>query len=180
MEKYAYLIMAHDHFAQLGNMLSCLGNERVDIFLHIDKKSKLEERKLKEYVFKSKLYFTKRISVSWGGYSQIKAEIILLEEATSGEHYVHFHLLTGLDFPLKKQTDILDFYDDQKEKNFISFEIIGTIDAVCFSDRPIYFYPSIIYDGKGIKGKNPKTTFIAYGTETRKSRLANDDEKLLA
>jgi rhamnosyltransferase len=36
------------------------------------------------------------------------------------------------------------------------------------------------YDGKGIRGRNPKTTFIAYGAETRPSRLADDDEKLLA
>lgn len=35
------------------------------------------------------------------------------------------------------------------------------------------------YDGKGIKGRNPKTTFIAYGAETRKSKLAADDQKLL-
>lgn len=30
------------------------------------------------------------------------------------------------------------------------------------------------YDGKGIGGSNPKTTFIAYGAETRKSRLPDD------
>jgi rhamnosyltransferase len=35
------------------------------------------------------------------------------------------------------------------------------------------------YDGKGIKGRDPKTTFIAYGAETRKSVLADDDPKLL-
>ncbi len=35
------------------------------------------------------------------------------------------------------------------------------------------------YDGKGIGGRNPKTTFIAYGAETRKSLLTDDDEKLL-
>lgn len=35
------------------------------------------------------------------------------------------------------------------------------------------------YDGKGIKGENPKTTFIAYGAETRKSTLANNDDRLL-
>ncbi|HFX3738986.1 TPA: beta 1-4 rhamnosyltransferase Cps2T [Enterococcus faecium] len=33
------------------------------------------------------------------------------------------------------------------------------------------------YDGCGIKGKNPKTTFIAYGAETRKSKLTDDDSK---
>lgn len=35
------------------------------------------------------------------------------------------------------------------------------------------------YDGKGIKGADPKTTFIPYGAETRKSSLADDDPKLL-
>lgn len=35
------------------------------------------------------------------------------------------------------------------------------------------------YDGKGIKGRDPKTTFIAYGAETRPSKLADDDAKLL-
>lgn len=35
------------------------------------------------------------------------------------------------------------------------------------------------YDGKGIKGTDPKTTFIAYGAETRKSKLADDDKRLL-
>ena len=33
------------------------------------------------------------------------------------------------------------------------------------------------YDGKGIGGANPKTTYIAYGAETRKSQLADDDKK---
>jgi len=32
------------------------------------------------------------------------------------------------------------------------------------------------YDGKGINRRNPKTTFIAYGAETRKSILTDDDE----
>lgn len=35
------------------------------------------------------------------------------------------------------------------------------------------------YDGKGIKGRNPKTTFIAYGADLTPSKLADDDEKLL-
>ena len=35
------------------------------------------------------------------------------------------------------------------------------------------------YDGKGIDGRDPKTTFIAYGAETRKSVLADDDVKLV-
>ncbi len=35
------------------------------------------------------------------------------------------------------------------------------------------------YDGKGIGGRNPQTTFIAYGAETRESKLTDNDPKLL-
>ena len=34
------------------------------------------------------------------------------------------------------------------------------------------------YDHKGIKGRNPKTTFIAYGADLTLSKLADDDVKL--
>ncbi len=35
------------------------------------------------------------------------------------------------------------------------------------------------YDGKGINGRNPDTTFIAYGADLTSSKLADDNEKLL-
>lgn len=49
--------------------------------------------------------------------------------------------------------------------------------AICDSVN-IEKYIHKCYDGKGIKGNDPKTTFIAYGAETRKSALADDDRKL--
>lgn len=36
------------------------------------------------------------------------------------------------------------------------------------------------YDGKGIKGRNPETTFIAYGADLTLSELADNDEKLVS
>ena len=36
------------------------------------------------------------------------------------------------------------------------------------------------YDGKGIGGRNPKTTFIAYGADLTLSKLADDDVKLVS
>ena len=35
------------------------------------------------------------------------------------------------------------------------------------------------YDGKGIHGRNPKTTYIAYGADITPSKLKDDDSKLL-
>lgn len=50
--------------------------------------------------------------------------------------------------------------------------------AICDSMN-IEKYIHECYDGKGIKGRNPKTTFIAYGADLTLSKLADDDEKLM-
>ena len=52
-------------------------------------------------------------------------------------------------------------------------------DLVICDSVTIEKYIHECYDRKGIDGRNPKTTFIAYGAETRKSTLADDDPKLL-
>ena len=39
MERHAYLIMAHNHFDFLKELLGCLDDNRNDIYLHIDKKA---------------------------------------------------------------------------------------------------------------------------------------------
>ena len=45
--------------------------------------------------------------------------------------------------------------------------------AICDSIN-IEKYIHECYDGKGVKGSNPKTIFIAYGADTRNSELADD------
>lgn len=49
--------------------------------------------------------------------------------------------------------------------------------AICDSVN-IEKYIHECYDGKGIKGRNPKTTFIAYGADLSLSELTDDNEKL--
>lgn len=48
--------------------------------------------------------------------------------------------------------------------------------AICDSVN-IEKYIHDCYDTKGVRGANPKTTFIAYGAETRKSMLPDDDQR---
>lgn len=50
--------------------------------------------------------------------------------------------------------------------------------AICDSIN-IEKYIHESYDGKGINRRNPNTTYIAYGAETRKSKLADDDPIVL-
>ncbi|MBS5702949.1 MAG: DUF1972 domain-containing protein [Butyricicoccus pullicaecorum] len=51
--------------------------------------------------------------------------------------------------------------------------------AICDSVN-IEKYIHECYDGKGIHGGNPRTTFIAYGADTRASTLTDDDKKYLS
>lgn len=52
-------------------------------------------------------------------------------------------------------------------------------DLVICDSVNIEKYIHASYDGKGIKGQNPKTTFIAYGADLTLSKLADDDDKLV-
>ena len=52
-------------------------------------------------------------------------------------------------------------------------------DLVICDSVTIEKYIHECYDGKGIKGRNPETTFIAYGAETRESKLSDDAPELL-
>ena len=53
-------------------------------------------------------------------------------------------------------------------------------DLVVCDSKNIEKYIHECYDHKGIDGRNPVTTYIAYGAETRKSRLPDDDQKLIS
>lgn len=119
--KFAYLIMAHERFDVLKELLKDLDDGRNDIFLHIDKKVKqvpIEE--LKGCVQNANLIFVKRIKVYWGHCSQIQCVLNLLDEACNFAFHDYYHLLVGVEFPIVSQNQIFDFF----EKNY-GYEYIG-------------------------------------------------------
>lgn len=116
--KHAYLIIANDDFACLELLLKQIDDERNDIFLHIDRKTK-EKCNVDEWVKKSSVYFVNRFSVSWGGWSLIRAEIELLKASTQRNHYEYYHLLSGRDILLKSQDAIHEFFARNGGKQFI-------------------------------------------------------------
>ncbi len=54
--------------------------------------------------------------------SQIKAEMILLEKATSMGKYQHYHLLSGQDLPIKPQSYIKNFFESHPDTEFVAFD----------------------------------------------------------
>ena len=123
MGKHAYLIIAHNHFEQLNRLLYVLDDERNDIFLHIDKKvadSALDS--ITKSLQHSQVYFSERVSVSWGGYSQIESELAVLGCAVKTGHYDYYHLISGADLPVKSQDYLHQFFDEAGDKEFIQFQ----------------------------------------------------------
>ena len=119
MRKHAYLIMAHTQPELLRKLLKMLDNERNDIYLHIDSKAKdypLDE--IAAVLQKSKCIFTERTDVKWGSYSQINCEMILLKEAVKTEH-AYYHLLSGMDLPIKSQEQIFAFFEKYNGLEFV-------------------------------------------------------------
>lgn len=122
MKKHAYLIICHNNFKILEKLIHLLDDPRNDIYVHVDRKVKqLEQQKKNLSVKNASLTFTKRISVNWGGFSQIKAELTLLEEAVKLPHD-YYHLLSGVDLPLKPQDEIHNFFEKNHGKEFIGID----------------------------------------------------------
>lgn len=123
MGKHAYLILAHTNFSQLRKLIETLDDERNDIFVHVDKKAKdFIPGSWEGVCKKSHLHWLpQRLKVNWGGVSIMRAEIALLKAATQKGHYDYYHLISGLDFPIKTQDEIHDFFDSNRGKEFISF-----------------------------------------------------------
>lgn len=134
--KFAYLIMAHDNTNQLITLLKLLDDAENDIYLHIDKKSKvLNENQIRYAVVKANLFVYSVFNVKWAGLSQTKCQSFLLEEAIKTEHD-YYHFLSGHDLPLKTNKEINAFFQKNAGKEFIHFES----DDFCLKDVCRYYH----------------------------------------
>lgn len=154
MKKHAYLIMAHNNFSVLEKLLLLLDDARNDIYIHIDKKTmNFNYAKIREIIKKSNLFFTEQIDVYWGDYSQIEAEMILLKSSFK-EEYEYYHLLSGVDMPLKTQDEIHDFFDNNGNDyiQFVNEEFQHERNAIYRISR-YKFFQKYMRDNNVIKKK---------------------------
>ncbi len=138
MYRQAYLIIAHRYDETFKTLLRMLDCDENDIYVHMDLKNKqFDEDDCRKLIKKSSIYFTKRTSVTWGGYSQINSELILLEMATAHGKYNYYHLLSGQDLPIKSNNEIMNFFKKHQGVEFVAFDK----EKFNCDDRVRYFYP---------------------------------------
>lgn len=119
--KHAYLIMAHNEFELLQMLISMLDDARNDIYLHIDKKAKEFKPKMITTKYATLHVLTTRLDVRWGHFSQIKLEMLLFETAFKNGPYAYYHLLSGVDLPIKHQNYIHNFFTENNGNEFVGF-----------------------------------------------------------
>ena len=119
MNRHAYLIIAYEQPQMLQLLISALDDPRNDIFVHIDKKSKIDPSQLS--IVHSQLSIIKSIDARWGDVSLVEVELLLFEAALQHGPYTYLHLLSDSDYPIKSQDYIHAECEQLSGREFIGF-----------------------------------------------------------
>ncbi len=142
--KIAVLCLCHKNPRQINLLTKMLEHSSIDIYIHIDKKSRIENGiKLNDHIFLLPEEY--RIDVEWAKISQVLATLNLLSYAKMKNKYDFFWLMSGQDFPIKSVETIYDFFLRNS-----SFDFINLFDEANRHDkkRNEIFYPQWIIGRK--------------------------------
>ena len=137
--RHAWLIMTHGDLPILEKQLRFLDSSRGDFYLHIDKKAgPIDEERLRSIPRRSAVTLLPRRSVSWGHFSQIQCELDLLRAALP-EKYDYYHLLSGVDVPIKSRGYIEGYFETRPGVNYLNVEDAAAREG--YVDRIRFYYP---------------------------------------
>lgn len=116
-----YLILVHRYPDQFKRLFRAIYNAQNHYVVHVDKNSgadlEAEIRDfLRPYLNADMIRSEKAI---WGGYSLVDAELRGMERLLEMGEWSHFINLSGQDFPLKPQTQIMAYLDANPGRDFI-------------------------------------------------------------
>ena len=164
--KHAYLILAHSDVSLLETLVNCLDDSRNDIYIHWDAKSG-DNPVIKTN--KSNITFLEeRIDVRWAAFSMVKAEFLLFKTAFKNGPYEYYHLLSGVDLPLKSQDYIHAECERKAGTEFIGFADTPQLE-IDFRVQHRFLFP------EDFRSKNPikralRFLFLKYQDITHKKR----------
>ena len=159
--KHAYLIIAHNEFEVLERLICALDDARNDIFIHFDRK--LKELPVVKTQNAGLFVLTERIDVRWGDVSVVEAEYALFETACQRHSYNYYHLLSGVDMPLKSQDHIHQFFHEHQGKEFVGYSYGNISEQMRLKIQLYHLFPKHFRETKGWKAfgrKFLRATFL--------------------
>jgi hypothetical protein len=123
--KIAYVILAHQYPDLLSRLVERLSCPYADFFIHIDRSKDIKPFQASLSRIKigvSSVTFIKRTRSPWGSIGLVKATldafIKILQSLTIYDYVI---ILSGQDYPLKSNNEILSFFKENYGKNYMSY-----------------------------------------------------------
>lgn len=146
--KIAYLIQAHDNYEHLQKLIHALNETSSSFYIHIDKKSAMPSFKADNIFF-----ISERQNIHWGGFSQVKATLLLLQSAIKS-NCDYYAFISGADYPIKSNSSLHNLLEQGGEYIHIE-EGVNTYNPL---SRYKYYYFTDWYNRRN--KKNLKTSFF--------------------
>lgn len=130
-----FLIQAHKNLEQLNKLIDLLSSYKSKIFVHLDKKWKVDLTNL----HKDAIIVNSRIDVKWGEWSQVEATLVALKQIqTEIKNYNHVVFISGQDFPLYTTENIQQIL--KPNTDYIHYQEISEKAWACQSRFEAFHY----------------------------------------
>jgi len=116
--KIAFLISSHSDPLKLRRLTDSLPTDS-EIFVHIDLKNNLDD--FKAVITNPRVHFlTERYNVMWASMQQVRFQRALVKAAlTSGTHFDYLFTMSGLDYPVWSNQQIISYLEQHRGREFI-------------------------------------------------------------
>lgn len=164
VSRHAYCIIAHNEPEVLAILVRMIDDPRNDIFIHIDAKVRETSQfhNIVKAIYSRVFFLENRIFVEWSHVSQIECEMQLFETAHNIEKYSYYHLLSGVDLPIKTQDEIHAFFDSINGKEVVGFAKGENVEKdIEFKTRYYHFFCNWIKNPVWVK-KIVGKTFLKF------------------
>jgi hypothetical protein len=146
-----YIILAHKNPAQVKRLVEAISDDRVNIYLHVDKNADITPFKTELANYKRVIILPDELRVAcvWGGLGIVRATANLIKAVVQDKRTGYVILMSGQDYPTNTKTYIRNFFEQHNGTNFIHGEKL-----------PASFWP-----GGGMNKINLYTFFLSQKRE---------------
>jgi len=115
-----YIILAHNNPLQLSRLIQRLSTDHVQFYIHIDLKTDI--RTFTSIISQSQqvIFVENRVNCIWGDLSVVYATLNCLNQIVADRRNGYVLLMSGQDYPLKRNEYIQDFFIRHYGVNFIN------------------------------------------------------------
>jgi hypothetical protein len=128
----AYIVLAHGDPQLFGRLMHRLSHPDAAAFVHLDKRSPLAQFAEQVRTLPNVHFVADRIHVKWAGFSQCRSTLLTFKAALAAtdERCSHFVVISGADYPLASNREILDFFRKRPRQQFIRrFDLMSSNDS---------------------------------------------------